>query len=40
MLARQALDLDHSVRLVDNPFAMGDRIVHARCNRSGHVVKR
>jgi hypothetical protein len=37
MLTYQALDLDHSVRLVDDPAAIGDRIVHARCNRRGHV---
>ena len=38
MLTHQALDLDHSVRLVDDPTAIGDRIVHARCNRRGRVV--
>ena len=34
MLADQALDLDHSVALVDDASSLGDRIVHARCNRS------
>jgi hypothetical protein len=37
MLAHQALDLDHSVRLVDDATAIGDRIVHASCNRRGDV---
>jgi len=34
MVASDALDLDHSVRLVDDPSAKGDRIVHRRCNQS------
>lgn len=29
----QALDLDHSVPLADDPASVGDRIVHAECNR-------
>jgi hypothetical protein len=33
MLAGQRLDLDHSTRLVDDPTAIGDRIVRARCNQ-------
>lgn len=31
----QALDLDHTTRLVDNPNSIGDRITHATCNRRG-----
>lgn len=27
------LDLDHTVRLVDDPAAKGDRIVHRACNQ-------
>jgi hypothetical protein len=37
MLAQHALDLDHSMRLVDDPSAIGDRIVHATCNRRGRA---
>jgi len=37
MRADQALDLDHSTRLVDNPFSIGDRITHAKCNRGRRV---
>jgi hypothetical protein len=33
MTAGQPLDLDHTVRLVDDPASTGDRIVHASCNR-------
>ena len=33
----QALDLDHTVPLVDDPLSIGDRIVHARCNRGRPV---
>jgi hypothetical protein len=31
----QRLDLDHTIRLIDNPSSIGDRIVHAVCNRGG-----
>lgn len=34
MLAGQALDLDHSTPRVDDPASIGDRIVHASCNRA------
>jgi len=34
MLPHQPLDLDHSTRLLDDPTAVGDRIVHASCNRA------
>jgi hypothetical protein len=33
MLAGQALDLDHTVPLIVSPYATGDRMVHAKCNR-------
>ena len=33
MRADQRLDLDHTTPLIDNPFSIGDRIVHATCNR-------
>jgi 5-methylcytosine-specific restriction endonuclease McrA len=33
MLPGQALELDHSVPLALNPNSVGDRIVHASCNR-------
>lgn len=32
MLRSDRLALDHTVRLVDDPSARGDRIVHAACN--------
>jgi RNA polymerase subunit RPABC4/transcription elongation factor Spt4 len=32
MLRSERLELDHSLRIVDDPFARGDRIVHQRCN--------
>lgn len=34
MTAADALDLDHSTPLALDPGAVGDRIVHARCNRA------
>lgn len=34
MTPAQALDLDHSDPLRRNPNALGDRIVHAGCNRA------
>jgi hypothetical protein len=37
MLARQALDLHHPIRLVDDPTSVGTQIVHARCNRRGRA---
>ena len=37
MLAGQPLDLDHTIRLIDNPHSRGDRIVHANCNRGGRL---
>jgi hypothetical protein len=33
MLSSQPLDLDHTLPLMDNPYSVGDRIVHATCNR-------
>jgi hypothetical protein len=33
MLQGQALDLGHSTALAHNPYALGDRIEHAHCNR-------
>jgi hypothetical protein len=33
MLPEQALDLDHSVPLIENSASLGDRVLHARCNR-------
>lgn len=33
MQAGDALDLDHTVPLMDDPASKGDRIVHAGCNR-------
>jgi hypothetical protein len=38
MRADQRLDLDHSTPLHLDPHSIGDRIVHARCNRSGRLV--
>ena len=35
MLPGQALDLDHTTRLVDDATSQGDRITHAACNRNG-----
>lgn len=37
MLPGQALDLGHSVARAHDPHARGDRIEHARCNRSAGV---
>lgn len=34
MLRGQALDLGHSTDVALDPFAKGDRIEHASCNRS------
>jgi 5-methylcytosine-specific restriction endonuclease McrA len=33
MLVTQPLDLDHTNPLIHNPRSIGDRIVHAHCNR-------
>jgi hypothetical protein len=33
MRADEPLDLDHTIRLIDNPTSRGDRIVHSTCNR-------
>ena len=33
MARGQALDLDHSIPLVASGRSVGDRIVHAKCNR-------
>jgi hypothetical protein len=33
MLAHQALDLHHPIRLVDDSASVGTQIVHASCNR-------
>jgi hypothetical protein len=38
MLAHQALDLHHAVRLVDDPTSIGTQIVHATCNRRASAV--
>ena len=32
MLRSEPLDLDHTVRRVDDPSSRGDRLVHADCN--------
>jgi hypothetical protein len=34
MLAGQALDLHHPIRLVDDPTSIATQIVHAKCNRA------
>ena len=34
MRADQPLELDHSEPLSMNPYSLGDRIVHRRCNRA------
>jgi hypothetical protein len=34
MVYPQPLDLDHSTPLAHDPYAQGDRIVHASCNRA------
>jgi hypothetical protein len=33
MRPTDALDLDHTIPLAHNPRSVGDRIVHAKCNR-------